>query len=682
MNELKRIRNIGIMAHIDAGKTTTTERILFYTGKSHRIGEVDDGEATMDWMVQEQERGITITSAATTCTWRDRQINIIDTPGHVDFTAEVERSLRVLDAAIAIFDAVGGVEPQSETVWHQADRYHIPRIAYVNKMDRVGADYAAVIAEIEHKLGAVTLPLQIPVGRESDFSGVIDLVRMKTVRWNPDDLGVTVSLEDIGPALLEQAREGRERLIDRLSAHSDRITELYVEGREPPDDLLIAAIREATIGRALVPVFCGSSLRNMGVQPLLDAVVDYFPSPDEGKAMIGHHPKTEKEIAVACDPEGPPVALVFKIQTDREAGALTYIRVYSGRFESGTTFFNINKNKRERIGRLLRMHANKPSQISEIRAGDIAVIVGSKISQTGDTLGSDKHPVLLEKMHFPEPVISVAIEPKTMSERKKLGDVLAILGREDPTFTFKENEDTGQLIISGMGELHLEVLVTRIVDDFRVEAKIGKPQVSYRESISGAAVHRVKFHRNLGGKENAAEIELRAEPLPRGSGNRFAVATAGLPEELVEAVRRGVEGAFTSGISWGYPTIDIGITLTDAAYNQVTSTPFAHEAAGSLGFDAVCREAGPVLLEPVMTVDVMCPADFVGEVIGNLTARGGLIVSHESRAAVEHIRAEVPLAQMFGYSTALRSVTQGRATFAMEFAHFAPKALKGDGSVL
>ncbi len=682
MNELKRIRNIGIMAHIDAGKTTTTERILFYTGKSHRIGEVDDGEATMDWMVQEQERGITITSAATTCTWRDRQINIIDTPGHVDFTAEVERSLRVLDAAIAIFDAVGGVEPQSETVWHQADRYHIPRIAYVNKMDRVGADYLAVIAEIERKLGAVTLPLQIPIGRESDFSGVIDLVRMKTVRWNPEDLGVTVSLEDIEPALLEQAREGRERLIDGLSAHSDRITEMYVEGREPTEELLIAAIRKAVIDRALVPVFCGSSLRNMGVQPLLDAVVDYFPSPDEGKVMIGHHPKTEKEVTVACDPEGPPVALVFKIQTDREAGALTYIRVYSGHFESGTTFFNINKNKRERIGRLLRMHANKPSQISDIRAGDIAVIVGSKISQTGDTLGSDKHPVLLEKMHFPEPVISVAIEPKTMSERKRLGDVLAVLEREDPTFTFKENEDTGQLIISGMGELHLEVLVTRIVDDFRVEAKIGKPQVSYRESISGTAVHRVKFHRNLGGKENAAEIELRAEPLTRGSGNRFTVSTADLPEELVEAVRRGVEGAFTSGISWGYPTIDIGITLTDAEYNQVTSTPFAYEAAGSLGFDAVCREAGPVLLEPVMTVDVMCPAEFVGEVIGNLTARGGLIVSHESRAVVEHIRAEVPLAQMFGYSTALRSVTQGRATFAMEFAHFAPKALKGDGSAL
>ena len=680
MHDLKRIRNIGIMAHIDAGKTTTSERILFYTGKSHRIGEVDDGEATMDWMVQEQARGITITSAATTCFWRDHQINLIDTPGHVDFTAEVERSLRVLDGAIAIFCAVGGVEPQSETVWHQADRYRIPRLAYVNKMDRVGADFFAVVREIETKLGSVTLPVQIPVGRESEFSAVIDLLRMKTLHWDSGDTGVTVTLSDVAPAMLAEARAWRERMIDRLSAHSDQITELFVEGKEPPAELLIAAIRNATLGRGLVPVFCGSSLRNMGVQPLLDAVVDYLPAPDEVAALVGHHPKTNREIPVPCDPEGPPVALVFKIQTDREAGALTYVRAYSGRFESGTTFFNVNKGKRERIGRLLRMHANRQGQISEIRAGDIAVIVGSKLSQTGDTIGSDKHPVLLEKIHFPEPVISVAIEPRTLSERKKLGEVLALLTREDPTFTFKENEETAQLIISGMGELHLEVLVTRIVDDFRVEAKVGKPQVSYRESISGVATRRTRFHRNLAGKENTAEIELRAEPLPRGAGNRFAVATPALPEELSEAVRRGVEGAFTSGISWGYPTIDIGITLTDAAYNQTTSTALAHEAAGSLGFDAVCREAGPVLLEPVMTVDVMCPAEFVGEVMGNLTARGGVIASHESRPAVEHIRAEVPLAEMFGYSTALRSVTQGRATFAMEFSHFAPKVQKGQAS--
>jgi elongation factor G len=680
VNELKKIRNIGIMAHIDAGKTTTSERFLFYTGKSHRIGEVDDGEATMDWMVQEQERGITITSAATTCFWRDHQVNLIDTPGHVDFTAEVERSLRVLDAAIGVFCAVGGVEPQSETVWHQADRYHTPRVAYINKMDRVGADYFAVIKEIEAKLGAATLPIQIPVGSESAFSGVIDLVRMKTIRWDPEDQGVTMTLSAIDDGMAAEAKTWRDQMIDRLSAHSDRITELYVEGKEPPVELLVEAIRKVTLDRSLVPVLCGSSLRNMGVQPLLDAVVDYFPAPDEVPPVVGHHPKTDKEIPVPCDPDGPAVGLVFKIQTDREAGPLTYIRVYSGRFEGGATFFNVNKGKRERIARLLRMHANKPTQISEVKAGDIAVVVGAKLSQTGDTVGTDKHPVLLEKMHFPEPVISVAIEPRTLSERKKLGEVLALLEREDPTFTFKESEDTGQLIISGMGELHLEVLVTRIVDDYRVEARIGKPQVSYRESIKATATQWMRFHRNLAGKENTAEIQLRAEPLPRGSGNRFTVATDALPAELVDAVRRGVEAAFTSGISWGYPGIDIGITLTDAVYNQATSTPFAFEAAGSQGFDLVCREASPVLLEPVMTVDVMCPVDFVGEVIGNLTSRGGLISSHDSRTAVEHIRATVPLAQMFGYSTSLRSVTQGRGTFAMEFSHFAPKTQKGDAS--
>ncbi len=675
MSELERIRNIGIMAHIDAGKTTTTERILFYTGKSHRMGEVDDGEATMDWMSQEQERGITITAAATTCFWREHQINIIDTPGHVDFTAEVERSIRVLDGAIVIFDAVGGVEPQSETVWRQADRYHVPRICYVNKMDRIGANFPQVLKEIREKLGATPLVLQLPIGAESAFEGVVDLVACRELRWDQNDLGITLITSPLAPGRREAVEEMRQKMLDQLSGVSEEITDRFLEGRQIDAPLLQAAIRKGTLQQAFVPVFCGASLRNMGVQPLLDAVVDYLPAPDEVADIVGHHAKKNQDVPVRPRLDAPPLGLVFKIQADREMGYLSYLRVYSGTFKSGTAYYNINKNKRERINRLMRMHANRSAQLESVSAGDIAAVVGFKLAQTGDSVGSDQFPVLLERMHFPEPVISVAIEPRTLSERKKLREALEQLEKEDPTFTVKENEETGELIISGMGELHLDVLVTRLTEDFRVEARVGKPQVSYRESITRTVTHTVRYQRMIAGKENAAVITLRVEPLEAGGGNHFAseVGPAELPRELIEAVRHGVEGAFSSGLVYGYPVIDVRVTLVSAVFDPATSTPLAFEAAGATGFDAACQKADPVLLEPVMTVDVTTPNEFVGEVIGNLTARRGEILGIESKAGGDHIRARVPLADMFGYSTSLRSATQGRATFAMEFSHFAVK---------
>jgi len=679
--ELKNIRNIGIIAHIDAGKTTTSERILFYTGKSHRLGEVDDGEATMDWMVQEQERGITITAAVTTCYWRDRQINIIDTPGHVDFTAEVERSLRVLDGAVVIFCAVSGVEPQSETVWHQADRYHVPRLAYINKLDRVGADFFGVVEEIRHKLGANPLVLQVPIGRESELEGVIDLLAMKELRWEVQDAGQTIHESDVDPSRLHLAREYRQKTLDQLSrvpdpALADRITELYLEGAEIPLELARQAVRRGTLERTFVPVLCGASLRNLGVQPLLDAVVDYLPAPDEVPAPEGYHVKKEKKVQVPARRDGPPLGLVYKIQTDREAGNLSYVRVYSGEFRDGVAVYNVAKRKRERINRLLRMHANRSEPLASVGAGDVAVVVGFKLAQTGDTIGSDQFPVLLGEMHFPEPVISIAIEPRTLSERAKLESALHQLEREDPTFTVKENEETGQLIIAGMGELHLDVLVTRVIDDYKVQAKVGAPQVSYRESVTTTAAHAERYHKVLAGKENSAVLTLKVERLARAAGNRFQslVAPPTLPQELVDAVKRGVLAAFGSGIMYGYPVIDVGVTLTGAEYNQSTSTPLAFEAAAALGFDAACRKAGPVLLEPIMRVDILVPQEFLGEVLGNLSARKAEITGIDSKPGVENIHAHVPLAHMFGYSTALRSATQGRATFTMEFSHFAPRA--------
>lgn len=664
------------MAHIDAGKTTTTERILFYTGKSHRIGEVDQGSAVMDWMEQEQDRGITITSAATTCFWKDHQINIIDTPGHVDFTAEVERSLRVLDGAVGVFDAVGGVEPQSETVWRQADSYDVPRIAYVNKMDRVGADFGNVLTEIRQKLGAHPIAVQVPIGRENTFTGVIDLLAMEEIHWDPESLGFEMTKQAITEANRELAAEWREKLLDDVTTYSEELTDIYLETGDLPLDTLLSVLREKTISRDLVPVYCGASLRNMGVQPLLDGVINFLPAPEELPPIMGHLVKNDEEVPVERSSDGPPLALIFKIQSDREAGLLCFIRVYSGSFKSGSAIMNIDKKKRERVNRLLRMHAARSEQLQTIEAGDIAVVVGMKFAQTGDTIGTEAKQVILERMHFPEPVISVAIEPKTLSDRDRLKQILEQLALEDPTFTAREDSDTGELIISGMGELHLDVLVTRIVKDFGLEARIGRPQVTYRESIASSAEHTESFERVLAGKENSARITLRVEPQPRGTGNSFEslVKEHVLPRELQEAVKRGVEGSLASGIAVGYPAIDIKVVMTAADYDETSATPFAYEACGAMCLDNACSKAGPVLLEPIMKVDVMTPNEFMGEVIQGITMRGGIVSSVESRPAVEHIRASAPLAAMFGYSTALRSVSQGRATYAMEFSHFERKS--------
>jgi elongation factor G len=670
---LEKIRNIGIMAHIDAGKTTTTERILFYSGKTYKIGEVDDGEATMDWMDQEQERGITIQSAATTTFWRNHQINIIDTPGHVDFTAEVERSLRVLDGAIAIFCAVGGVEPQSETVWHQADRYHVPRIAFVNKMDRLGADFEAVLQDMKAKLGAHPVPLNIPIGKEGGFEGVIDLIEMREIRWNEDGTAMTYS--PIAPEREAMAHRWRENLLDAVSSHSDIVTSLYLEGASIPADILRPEIRKACIAQHFVPVFAGASRRNVGVQPLIDAVVDYLPAPDEVGAIKAFHIKKEEEVDIPCQTSGYPLGLVFKVQYDREAGSLCYVRMYSGTLHNSSTVYNTSKKKRERITRLLRMHANKSEPIDSVSAGDIAVFVGLKLAQTGDTLGTEGYPVLLEKMHFPEPVISVAIEPKTLSDRDKLKEALEILAREDPTFAVHEDEETGQIIIRGMGELHLDVLVTRVVREFKVQAKIGNPQVTYRESISAKVQHTEHFHKIIAGKENTAGITIEVEPLPRGSGNQYkkAIRAHEVPEEIFDAIERGITSAFSSGIQYGYPAVDIGVSLVGIEYSELTSTPFAFEACANMAYDAACRAAGPVLLEPIMKVDILTPKEFVGEVMSLVSQRGGFIHGSESKAVAEVIHAQAPLATMFGFTTSLRSVSQGRASFSMEFSHFEPK---------
>ena len=671
---LKNMRNIGIMAHIDAGKTTTTERILFYTGENHKIGEVDNGEATMDWMEQEQDRGITITSAATTCYWRDHQINIIDTPGHVDFTAEVERSLRVLDGGVAIFCAVGGVEPQSETVWKQAEKYKVPRIAFVNKMDRMGANFFAVIDDIKAKLGANPVPLFLPMGAENEFEGVIDLLNQKEIRFDQADKGVTMITSDVADERKELASQWRDSLLDNISAFSDEITELYLNGEEIPLDMIKATIRKATLEGKLLPVFVGSSLKNTGVQCLLDGVVDYLPAPDEMPPAIGVHAKKGDQVEVPCNPSGRPLGLVFKIQNDPAAGSLCFIRMYSGSISNGTAVMNISKGKRERITRLFRMHANKQEAIDTLSAGDIGAVIGFKLAQTGDTIGNESFQVLLENIEFPEPVISVAIEPKTMSDRDKLKGVLEILSKEDPTFVAKESEETGQLIISGMGELHLDILVTRIVNDFKVAANVGNPQVSYKESITKEVTHVEKFDKVIANKENFAQITLRVAPAGQGSENKFTYddkLKKKLPMEFIEAVKRGVTGSFTSGSLFGYPMVEVAVELVDAEYNELTATEFAYEAAGAMGFDNACREAAPVKLEPIMNVDIATPKEYIGEVISNMTARGGLVESLESRNGSEHVKAQAALAKMFGYSTTLRSLTQGRGTFSLSFSHFA-----------
>ncbi len=676
---LEKIRNIGIIAHIDAGKTTTTERILYYSGKIHKIGEIDNGQATMDFMQQEQDRGITIASAAITTEWKGHQINIIDTPGHVDFTAEVERSLRVLDGAVAVICAVGWVQPQTETVWRQADEFKVPRICFVNKMDRVGADFFGALKDVTEKFKCNTVALEVPIGAGSDFEGVIDLLRMKEIRWDADTEGEKFEVTDISEANKALAEEWREKLIDTVASNDDDLGEIYLEGGEITTEMLVAAIRKATINRTLVPFLCGSSRHNQGVQPLIDAIVDYLPCPTEVPPANGIHIKknAEEPVEVPCDPDAKmPLGLVFKIQYDREAGNLCFVRMYSGKISSGTMTYNVGKKKRERVNRILRVNANHMEQTDSISAGDIAVFVGYKLAQTGDTIGSEGMPVLLESVKFPEPVISIAIEPETLSDRDKLKDTLEILSHEDPTFTSRDDSETGQLIISGMGELHLDVLVTRIRDDFKVQCRVGAPQVTYRESITANADYKEEYSRILAGKENTAGLTLHVEPRETGSGNSYTcnVHSGEIPEEIFQAIEQSVTSCFGSGIKYGYPCTDIAVTLTNVDYNELTSTTFAFEAAAAEAFDKACSSAGPELLEPVMAVDIVSPAEFVGDAMSQITQRGGLISSMEEKPGGNIVYAQAPMAKMFGFSTTLRSVTQGRASFSMAFSHFQKKS--------
>ena len=671
---LEKMRNIGIMAHIDAGKTTTTERILYYTGKIHKIGEIDDGQATMDWMAQEQERGITICSAATTTYWKDHQINIIDTPGHVDFTAEVERSLRVLDGAVAVICAVDGVQPQTETVWKQADEFAVPRLCFMNKMDRIGADFFGSMADVAEKFGVETLALQIPIGEGQDFEGVIDLLNMKEIRWHEDDEGETFDITDVDASRLEQAKEWREKLVETVAGSDDALMEIYLEGGEITVDQLKKAIRAGTISRAFVPFVMGSARHNQGVQPLIDAVIDYLPSPLDIPPAKGIRIKKDEEesVDVPTDPSKMPLGLVFKIQYDREMGPLCYVRMYSGKIQAGTQIFNINKKKRERVNRILRMHANKSEPCDSVSAGDIAVFIGLKLAQTGDSIGTEAFPILLEQPKFPQPVISVALEPESMSEKDKMNETLEILSREDPTFTSREDAETGQLIISGMGELHLDVLVTRMRDDFGVKCNVGAPQVTYRESVSGSAEATEEFSRVLAGKENTAGLTITVEQREQGSGNSFEITCrhAEVPDEIIEAIKSGFMSALNSGIRYGYPCTDVGVKVTAIKYDELTSSTFAFEACAAQVFDKACTAATPVILEPVMNVDISCPKEFVGPASSQLSQRGGNIMGQDSKTTGEIIHAQAPMANMFGFTTNLRSATQGRASFSMEFSHF------------
>lgn len=674
---LDKMRNIGIMAHIDAGKTTTTERILYYTGKIHKIGEIDDGQATMDWMAQEQERGITICSAATTTYWKDYQINIIDTPGHVDFTAEVERSLRVLDGAVAVICAVDGVQPQTETVWKQADDFNVPRLCFMNKMDRIGADFFGSMADVHEKFGVECLALQIPIGEGPDFEGVIDLLKMKELRWSEEDEGETITESDIDASRLDQANEWRDKLIETVAGSDDALMELYLDGKEITNNQLKTAIRKGTIGRAFVPFIMGSARHNQGVQPLIDAIIDYLPCPTDVPAAKGlkFHKDESTEVDVPCDATKMPLGLVFKIQYDREMGPLCYVRMYSGKITSGMQIYNHNKKKRERVNRILRMHADKSEPMDNIQAGDIAVFIGLKVAQTGDTIGTEAFNVLLEQPKFPQPVISVALEPESMSEKDKMNETLAILSREDPTFTSHEDAETGQLIISGMGELHLDVLVTRMKDDFGVKCSVGAPQVTYRESVSGTAEATEKFEKSLGGKDNTAGLTITVENRETGSGNSFEVTCKHneVPEEIMDAIKNGFESSLASGIKYGYPCTDVGIKVTAIDYNELTSTTFAFEACAAQVFDKACNAANPEILEPVMNVDISCPKEFVGPASSQLSQRGGNIMGQDSKPSGEIIHAQAPMANMFGFTTNLRSATQGRASFSMEFSHFQVK---------
>jgi elongation factor G len=679
---LDRCRNIGIMAHIDAGKTTTTERILFYTGITYKIGEVHEGTAVMDWMEQEQERGITITSAATTCVWRDHRINIIDTPGHVDFTAEVERSLRVLDGAVAVFDSVAGVEPQSETVWRQADKYRVPRICFVNKMDRIGADFTRTLDQIRTKLQGNPVAIQIPIGSEDNFTGIIDIVRMKAIRWKDETLGADYVVEEIPEELKVEAHAYREQLIEKVSEVDDQILESYLHGQPIPEDRIKAALRKRVVesvraaGAPFVVVICGSAFKNKGVQPLLDAVVDYLPSPLDIPSVVGIDPKGASGATAErpAKDDAPLSALAFKIMTDPFVGQLTFIRVYSGVMTSGMAVFNATKQKTERIGRLLKMHANKREEIKEVYAGDIAAAVGLKSVSTGDTICDDKKPVILEAMDFPEPVISLAIEPKTKADQEKLGLGLGKLMAEDPTFRVQTDQDTGQVVIAGMGELHLEIIVDRLKREFNVEASVGKPQVAYKETITKASEGEGRYIKQTGGRGQYGHARIRLMPRKPGEGYLFENEIVGgaIPKEYIKPIDQGIREAMTTGVLAGYPMDDVKIELYDGSYHDVDSSEMAFKIAGSMAFKDAAGRANPVLLEPVMRVEVVVPEEYMGDVIGDLTSRRGHIQSMESRGGSQVINSRVPLSEMFGYATDLRSRTQGRGSYSMHFDRYEP----------
>lgn len=675
MSNISNIRNIGIMAHIDAGKTTTTERMLFYAKKIHRIGETDDGAATMDFMEQEQERGITIQSAATTIYWRETQINIIDTPGHVDFTAEVERSLRVLDGAVAVLSGVEGVEAQTETVWKQADSFCVPRVIFVNKMDRAGASFLRTVADVEKKFAVKCVPIELPIGEAEHFEGIIDLFRMRALYFDAASEGAVISEKEIPESLLPQAKEYRDKMVEEIAAEDEELTELFLEGKEIDEEKLKGALHRACIERKLFPVLLGSSRHNQGVQPLLDAVVDLLPSPLEAKppVAIRMKKKEEEKVNVPCDVSSHPLALVFKIKNDKDMGAMSFVRVYSGVFHSGKAVLNATTKKRERVNRILRMHADKSEALEVLEAGDIGVFIGLKEARTGDTLASEGFVALLERPVFPEPVISLSLESETMSEREKMIEVLSILSREDPTFIYKENGETGQLIISGMGELHLDVLVTRMQKEFGVKCRVGKPEVTYRESVSSSAVASGEFSKVLAGKENRVQLTLKAEHCAEGNLYVCNVKDESIPDEVYEGIKESVEADFASGISMGYPCVEVKVSLEEMEYEEETGSVFAAKAAASAAFEKACKAAHPVLLEPVMSVEISTPEEFLGEAMSAVTKRGGMIEAQEERAASCVIKAKAPMRAMFGFSTLLRSATQGRSSFSMEFSHFQEK---------
>ena len=683
---LENTRNIGIMAHIDAGKTTTTERILYYTGVNYKIGETHEGTATMDWMEQEQERGITIASAATTCYWKgskdqfpQTRINIIDTPGHVDFTVEVERSLRVLDGSVTVMCAKGGVEPQSETVWRQADHYHVPRMVYVNKMDMLGADFYHVLDMIHDRLKCNAVPIQLPIGKEESFKGIIDLVEMDADIYY-DQLGKDMRVEPIPADMMDLANEYREKLLDAVSMFDDEIMEMYLEGQEIPTDKIRAAIRKATVAVEMVPVTCGSSYRNKGVQKLLDAIVDYMPAPTDIPAIVGTNPKTDEEEDRHASDDEPFSALAFKIMTDPYVGRLSFFRVYSGTLNTGSSVLNATKGKRERVGRLLQMHANHREDLETVYSGDIAAVVGLKNTTTGDTLCDEKHPIVLESMEFPEPVIRVAIEPKTKAGQEKMAIALAKLAEEDPTFRTYTDEETGQTIIAGMGELHLEIIVDRLLREFKVEANVGAPQVAYKETIRKAVDQDTKYARQSGGKGQYGHVKIHVEPNESGKGYEFINKVVGgaIPKEYIPAIDAGIQGAMLSGTVAGYPVVDVKVTLYDGSYHEVDSSEMAFKIAGSMAFKEAMRKADPTLLEPIMKVSVIVPEEYMGDVIGDISARRGQIQGYEMRAGAQQIDAFVPLAEMFGYATDLRSRTQGRGQYTMEPSHYIelPKGLQ------